>query len=56
MSTTEFALTAHLVMPKGFPGDAFLAECADAIGHRFGITHSTFQIEVGGDCTQGESC
>ena len=24
MSTTEFALTAHLVMPGGFPGDAFL--------------------------------
>lgn len=50
MSTTEYALTAHLVMPAGFPGDRFLADCSDGIGHRFGITHSTLQIEVGGDC------
>ena len=47
MSTTEFALTAHLVMPGGFPGDRFLADCAHTIEHRFGITHSTLQIEVG---------
>jgi cobalt-zinc-cadmium efflux system protein len=47
MSTTESALTAHLVMPGGFPGDRFLADCAHAIEHRFGITHSTLQIEVG---------
>ncbi len=54
MSTTEFALTAHLVMPAGFPGDRFLADCAHGIEHRFGITHSTFQIEVGGeDCGDG---
>ena len=33
MSTTEFALTAHLVMPGGFPGDAFLAGCAHGIAH-----------------------
>ncbi len=26
MSTTENALTAHLVMPGGHPGDAFLAD------------------------------
>ncbi len=50
MSTTEFALTAHLVMPDGFPGDGFLADCAHEIGHRFGITHSTLQIETGDDC------
>ncbi len=49
MSTTEYALTAHLVMPGGFPGDAFLRSCAHAIEHDFGITHSTLQIEVGGD-------
>jgi len=47
MSTTEFALTAHLVMPGGFPGDRFLADCAHAIEHRFGISHATLQIEVG---------
>ena len=50
MSTTEFALTAHLVMPAGFPGDRFLADCAHGIEHRFGIGHSTFQVEVDAEC------
>ena len=50
MSTTEFALTAHLVMPTGFPGDRFLADCAHGIEHRFGIGHSTFQVEVDAEC------
>ena len=53
MSTTEFALTAHLVMPAGFPGDTFLADCAHEIEHRFGITHCTVQIETGDDCRLG---
>ena len=54
MSTTEYALTAHLVMPGGFPGDPFLQGCAHGVAHDFGITHSTFQIEVGdGDCALG---
>ena len=54
MSTTEYALTAHLVMPEGFPGDPFLQGCAHDVAHHFGITHSTFQIEVGdGDCALG---
>ena len=59
MSTTEFALTAHLVMPEGFPGDLFLADCAQGIAHRFAITHSTFQVEIGEDCTAivtGDGC
>ena len=56
MSTTEFALTAHLVMPAGFPGDRFVADCAHAVEHHFGITHATFQIEIGDDCAQGEAC
>ena len=55
MSTTEFALTAHLVMPGGFPGDRFLADCAHHIEHRFGIGHSTFQVEVGEDCVRDAS-
>lgn len=50
MSTTEYALTAHLVMPAGFPGDAFLADCAGGIARSFGITHSTLQVELGEDC------
>ena len=32
MSTTETALTAHLVMPGGHPGDAFLREIAEELG------------------------
>jgi cobalt-zinc-cadmium efflux system protein len=52
MSTTEFALTAHLVMPDGFPGDRFLADCAHTIEHRFRIGHSTFQVEIGEDCVR----
>ena len=52
MSTTEYALTAHLVMPDGFPGDRFLADCAHGIEHRFRIGHSTFQVEVGEDCVR----
>ena len=49
MSTTELALTAHLVIPAGHPGDRFLHDCAHDVADRFGITHSTIQIEVGED-------
>jgi cobalt-zinc-cadmium efflux system protein len=44
MSTTESALTAHLHMPNGHPGDAFLAETVHELEHRFSIQHSTLQI------------
>lgn len=47
MSTTETALTAHLVMPRGHPGDAFLSELGRTLDARFGIHHATVQIEVG---------
>lgn len=50
MSTTETALTAHLVMPGGHPGDAFLADLAHELAHDFGIGHPTVQIEQGGPC------
>jgi cobalt-zinc-cadmium efflux system protein len=46
MSTTENALTCHLVMPKGHPGDAFLHELASDLARRFKIIHTTVQIEV----------
>lgn len=45
MSTTEVALTAHLIMPAGCPGDAFLHDAADMLHHRFEIGHATFQVE-----------
>jgi cobalt-zinc-cadmium efflux system protein len=53
MSTTETALTAHLVIPAGHPGDAFLHGLAEALDHKFGIGHATVQIETdehGHDC------
>lgn len=51
MSTTETALTAHLVMPTGHPGDAFLHEVAERLHDRFGIEHATIQLE-----TNPEAC
>jgi cobalt-zinc-cadmium efflux system protein len=47
MSTTETALTVHLVMPGGHPGDAFFAGLADGLLHKFRIAHPTIQIETG---------
>lgn len=48
MSTTDIALTAHLVMPVGHPGDAFLEQIANNLHERFHITHPTIQIELDG--------
>lgn len=49
MSTTETALTAHLVIPGGHPGDAFLHGLAHDLDHDFGIGHATVQIETAQD-------
>jgi cobalt-zinc-cadmium efflux system protein len=46
MSTTETALTCHLVMPGGHPDDDFLMETAHQLEHRFAIGHTTIQIET----------
>ncbi|NEW95090.1 cation diffusion facilitator family transporter [Rhodopseudomonas sp. BR0M22] len=46
MSTTEVALTCHLVMPGGSPGDPFLVDLAHELQHDFGIAHTTVQIET----------
>lgn len=48
MSTTEVAMTAHLTMPGGHPGDAFLHRLTEVMEHDFGIGHVTVQIEMGG--------
>ncbi|MEL5849332.1 MAG: cation diffusion facilitator family transporter [Candidatus Igneacidithiobacillus chanchocoensis] len=47
MSTTENALTAHLMMPAGVPGDNFLHYLAAELAEHFGIHHSTLQVEQG---------
>jgi cobalt-zinc-cadmium efflux system protein len=47
MSTTETALTVHLVMPAGHPGDDFFTKVVHHIEHEFRIGHTTIQIETG---------
>lgn len=47
MSTTETALTCHLVMPKGHPGDEFLQGLYHQLHDKFEIEHPTLQIEIG---------
>ena len=45
LSTTDVALTCHLVMPAGCPGDAFLRSVGDILHERFEIGHTTIQVE-----------
>jgi len=47
MSTTTTALTCHLVMPGGHPGDSALAKMAEELHGHFGIEHVTIQVETG---------
>ena len=47
MSTTETALTAHLVMPSGYPGDAALDDITRQLKDKFAIHHTTLQTEQG---------
>jgi cobalt-zinc-cadmium efflux system protein len=45
MSTTQVAMTCHLVMPEGCPGDTFLHDAREMLHDRFDIDHVTIQIE-----------
>lgn len=47
IGTHETALTCHLVMPAGCPGDGFIADAAEGLADTFGIGHATLQIEQG---------
>ncbi|MGD9924509.1 MAG: cation diffusion facilitator family transporter [Pseudorhodoplanes sp.] len=47
MGTNEVALTAHLVMPDGHPGNDFFKSAEAELHARFGIAHPTLQIELG---------
>lgn len=47
MSTTETALTAHLVRTDPECDDAMLAKAAHELQERFGIEHTTLQLETG---------
>jgi cobalt-zinc-cadmium efflux system protein len=50
MSTTETALTVHLVRPGAGTDDGFLAQASKTLHERFAIAHATFQIENGDTC------
>ena len=52
MSTTETALTCHLVTPGGHPGDEFLHQVAHELQEKFDIGHTTVQIEL----SDGRQC
>jgi cobalt-zinc-cadmium efflux system protein len=47
LSTTETAMTVHLVMPGGHPGDAFIDDIVETLNEHFSVHHSTLQIEQG---------
>lgn len=46
-STSESALTVHLIMPGGHPGDDFLCGIMNALHRDFDIEHATIQVETG---------
>jgi cobalt-zinc-cadmium efflux system protein len=54
MSTTENALTAQLVTPDGYPGDAAIDAISQELRETFSIQHSTLQVRLG--ASQLECC
>jgi cobalt-zinc-cadmium efflux system protein len=57
MSTTEFALTVHLVRPDQSNDDALLRQTSEDLHHMFEISHTTIQIErsvAAANCRQAE--
>jgi cobalt-zinc-cadmium efflux system protein len=53
MSTTETALTVHLVLVGNGLNDALLDEINEELRHDFGIRHATIQLE---ECEQEHVC
>lgn len=47
MSTTESALTVHVVVPQGYPGDVFVDAVTQTLRERFSVQHATIQVELG---------
>jgi len=47
MSTTETALTAHLVRPGMISDDALPHHAAEELREQFGIGHADLQLEAG---------
>jgi cobalt-zinc-cadmium efflux system protein len=46
LSTTETALTAHLLRPNNPDADGFLIEACEGLEHRFRIGHVTLQVQT----------
>jgi cobalt-zinc-cadmium efflux system protein len=46
MSTTETALTAHVIRPANDDADHFLHQACEELAHRFNIGHATLQVET----------
>ncbi len=55
MSSSETALTAHLLMPEGCPDDAFLHNAAQRLKDDHAIGHTTLQV-VTGEVEGGTGC
>jgi len=53
LSTTETALTAHLIRPDAVVDDAWLADVTEKLHDDFGVDHATIQVESGKD---GKEC
>ena len=51
LSTTETALTVHLLVPAGYPGDQFSFDIAARLKELFDVDHATIQIETDPDIT-----
>jgi cobalt-zinc-cadmium efflux system protein len=47
LSTTENAMTAHLVMPAGHPGDVFIDGIVQTLCDEYSMHHATLQVEMG---------
>jgi cobalt-zinc-cadmium efflux system protein len=54
MSTTETALTAHVLRPHNTDGDGFLHMACDGLASRFHIGHATLQVET--DAAHARAC
>jgi cobalt-zinc-cadmium efflux system protein len=47
LSTTENAMTAHLVMPEGHPGDVIVDGIVATLRRDHAMNHATLQVERG---------
>ena len=46
MSTTETALTVHIIRPANNDSDHFLHTACEGLAQRFNIGHATLQVET----------